>query len=257
MIRRQQLHRVVGMSCYLIRPQVNCRNLASQVLGLALRRLVPDFERGYGYQPLLAESFVDIEAFAGTCYQAANWVKIGQTQGRGRQDRQWVCPTTVKGVYVYPLRPDFCARLGVPEPQARPALAITEGLDGAEWADNEFGGARLGDRRLGERLVASARILAEQPGQPFSGVAKDDWPAVKGYYRMIDHADDSAVTMAAISARLGDAVRVVAKLGGHLDRDSDPPPGHQLMWRGFAGLQMMCLGYTLRDHLDLLEDVSG
>ena len=198
--RVQQLHRVVGMSRYLIRPQVQCHNLASKVLGLALRHLVPDFERQYGFRPLLVESFVDTEAFAGTCYQAANWVKIGQTQGRGRQDRKWICPTSVKDIYVYPLQADFRTQLGVPEPQAAPALAIAEGLDGSEWADNEFGGARLGDRRLGERLVASARRLAEHPGQPFSGVAKGDWPAIKGYYRMIDHADDSAVTMEAILA---------------------------------------------------------
>jgi hypothetical protein len=198
--RMQHLQRIVGMSRYLIRPQVHCRNLASQVLGMALRRLAQDFERRYGFEPLLVESFVDNEAFAGTCYQASNWVKIGQTQGRGRQDRKWVCPTTVKDVYVYPLRADFRARMGVAEPKGRATLAIAEGLEGAEWAENEFGGARLGDRRLGERLVESARMLAEHPGQPFSGVAKGNWPAVKGYYRMIDHADDSAMTMEAILA---------------------------------------------------------
>ena len=198
--RMQHLQRIVGMSRYLIRPQVHCRNLASHVLGMVLRRLAQDFERRYGFEPLLVESFVDNEAFGGTCYQASNWVKIGRTQGRGRQDRKWVCPTTVKDVYVYPLRADFRSQLGASEPKATPALAIAEGLDGAEWADNEFGGARLGDRRLGERLVASARRLAEHPGQPFSGVAKGDWPAIKGYYRMIDHADDSGVTMEAILA---------------------------------------------------------
>lgn len=198
--RRKQLHRVVGMSRYLIRPQVHCRNLASQVLGMSLRRLGKDFEGRYGFLPLLVESFVDTEAFAGTCYQAANWVKIGQTQGRGRQDREKARVLTVKDIYVYPLRPDFRAQLGAPEPKTAPGLAIAEGLEGAEWADNEFGGARLGDRRLGERLVESARMLAEHPGQPFSGVAKGNWPAVKGYYRMIDHAEDSEVTMEAILA---------------------------------------------------------
>ena len=198
--RLQHLQRIVGMSRYLIRPQVHCRNLASQVLGMVLRRLARDFENRFGFEPLLVESFVDNEAFAGTCYQASNWVKIGQTQGRGRQDRKWIRPATVKDIYMYPLRPDFRAQMGVPEPEGRPVLAIAEGLEGAEWAENEFGGAHLGDRRLGERLVESARMLAELPGEPFSGVAKGNWPAVKGYYRMIDHPDEAEVTMAAILA---------------------------------------------------------
>ena len=44
---------------------------------------------------------------------------------------------------------------------------------------------------------------------------------------------------------LGDAVLLVARLGGYLGRANDPPPGHQLMWRGYANLQMMCAGFML------------
>jgi hypothetical protein len=47
---------------------------------------VNDFENRYGYKPLLFESFVD-EAWSGSCYRAANWIKIGRTKGRGRQDK--------------------------------------------------------------------------------------------------------------------------------------------------------------------------
>ena len=47
-------------------------------------------------------------------------------------------------------------------------------------------------------------------------------------------------------ANLGDAVRLVARLGGSLGRKNDPPPGHQIMWQGYAVLQMMCLGFSLR-----------
>jgi len=46
---------------------------------------------------------------------------------------------------------------------------------------------------------------------------------------------------------LGDAVRLVATIGGYLGRNNDPPPGHQLMWQGYAALQLMCLGFALRD----------
>jgi hypothetical protein len=48
-------------------------------------------------------------------------------------------------------------------------------------------------------------------------------------------------------ANLGEAVRMVARLGGYLARTRDPPPGHQLMWYGYATLQGMCVGYALRD----------
>ena len=198
--RRECLHRVVGMSRFLIRPSVRCHNLASRVLGMALRSLGQDFQAQYGYSPWLVESFVETEHFAGTCYQATNWVPVGKTQGRGRQDRFSEKAKSVKAIYMYPLAPDFRTRLDVPEPTGLVALNLTDGLDGDEWAESEFGGAALGDRRLSDRLVESARTQATMPGRAFCGVAQGDWPAVKGYYRLIDKPDDSAVTLDAILA---------------------------------------------------------
>jgi hypothetical protein len=110
--RRKHLHRVVGMSRFLIRTSVHCQNLASCVLGLALRRIGADYEAQYAYRPWLVESFVDTEHFAGTCYRAANWVEIGQTQGRGRQDREHEKSQTIKTIYVYELESDMRTRLG-------------------------------------------------------------------------------------------------------------------------------------------------
>jgi Domain of unknown function (DUF4338)/Transposase DNA-binding/Transposase DDE domain len=198
--RRKHLHRVVGMSRFLIRTSVRCQNLASRVLGLALRRVGPDFETQYGYHPWLVESFVDTEHFAGTCYRAANWVEIGQTQGRGRQDRYEKRAKSVKAIYVYELESDWRTRMDVAEPIGLFPLEIAEGLDGTEWADNEFGGALLGDQRLNERIVDIARMQGSMPGRAFCGVAKGDVAAVKGYYRLIDKPDDSQVTMEAILA---------------------------------------------------------
>jgi hypothetical protein len=79
-------------------------------------------------------------------------------------------------------------------------LDITEGLEEHGWAEQEFGDAPLGDRRLGKRLVESAAIQARTPGRAFSGAAQGDWPRVKGYYRMIDQPEDSAVRPEAILA---------------------------------------------------------
>ena len=198
--RAKHQHRVVGMARFLIRPSVRCHNLASRVLGMALRGLGEDFEAQYGYRPWLVESFVDTEHFAGTSYQAANWLHIGQSQGRGRQDRAHTTPKSIKDIYMYALEPQYRALMGVAPPPAPVVLDIAQGLDEAQWAEHEFGGAELGDQRLNGRLVQSARALAAMPGRAFSGVAQGDKAAVKGYYRLIDKPDDSQVDMQAILA---------------------------------------------------------
>jgi len=210
--RREHLHRVVGMSRFLIRPSVRCQNLASCVQAMALRRIGADYEAQYGYRPWLVESFVDTAHFIGTSYRAANWLAIGQTRGRGRQDREHDNAKSIKTIYVYALEADLRSRMGVAEPSGwvlpeivdqskiGESLEVGVGLDGAEWANNEFGGANLGDQRLNERLVDIARLQGSMPGRAFCGVAKGDVAAVKGYYRLIDKPDDSQVTMAAILA---------------------------------------------------------
>ena len=197
--RQQQLHRVINLSRFLIRSSVCCHNLASHVLGMSLRCVADDFELRYGYRPWLVESFVDQTHYRGTCYQAANWIEVGQTQGRGRQDSANQQAETVKAIYLYPLETNFRHLMGIQRP-VREALEITAGLEGEQWAQNEFGGASLGDERLSKRLVESARVQAEKPGEAFSGAAQGNWALVKGYYRMIDQPDDAAITMEAILA---------------------------------------------------------
>jgi hypothetical protein len=196
--RGQHQHRVVGMSRFLIRGSVRCHNLASRVLGMACRGLAEDFQAQYGYRPWLLESFVDRENFVGTCYKAANWLAIGQSQGRGRQDRQHLRAKSVKDIYMFALEPQFRDLMGVAPPPAPVALSIGEGLDDAQWAANEFGGADLGDLRLGQRLVHSAAALAAMPGRAFCGAVQGDVAATKAYYRLIDKPDDSALTMQAM-----------------------------------------------------------
>ena len=197
--RQQQLHRVINLSRFLIRSTVCCHNLASRVLGVSLRCVAEDFELRYGYRPWLVESFVDQAHYSGTCYQASNWIEVGLTQGRGRQDSAHQHAETVKAIYLYPLENNFRHLMGIERP-VREALEITAGLEGDQWAQNEFGGAQLGDERLSKRLVDSVRVQAEKPGEAFSGAAQGNWPLVKGYYRMIDQPDDAAITMHAILA---------------------------------------------------------
>jgi hypothetical protein len=198
--QQAHLHRVIGMSRFLIRPSVNCRNLASKVLSMSVARLAVDFEQRYQYRPYLVESFVDTEHHSGTCYRAANWVEIGQTKGRGRQDRLTKSALSRKAIYVYPLASGFRKHLGLSSNAGLGALAVADGLDAEHWAKHEFGGAPLGDKRLSKRLVSAAEIKAEDPTRAFCGVAKGDWAATKAYYRMIDQAETSAVTMPNILA---------------------------------------------------------
>jgi len=187
--RREHLHRVVGMARFLIRPSVRCHNLASRVLGMACRIVAADYQAQYGYTPWLLESFVDTEQFLGTCYRAANWVAVGHSQGRGRQDRAHEKAKSVKAIYVYALAADWRARMGVSEPRVPQPLHPGEGLEGPHWAQHEFGGAELGDLRLGRRLVQCARALGLQPGRAFCGAANGDVAAVKAYYRLIGLPD--------------------------------------------------------------------
>ena len=197
-LRRKYLQYVVGMSRFLIRPSVQCHNLASKVLSMGMSIFPEDFERRYGIRPWLVESFVDTSRYFGTCYRAANWIVVGKTKGRGRQDRFNQSALSTKEIYVFPVEYDFRGRMGLSPDAGLGALSPVDGLDAEQWAENEFGGARLGDTRLSRRLVEVAAAKAEVPDRAFSGVAKGDWPAVKAYYRMIDQPEESAVNMSNI-----------------------------------------------------------
>jgi len=196
--RQENLHHVVNMSRFLIRSCVSCKNLASHVLGLAIKQFPGNFENRYGHRPLLLESFVDTSHYRGTCYKAANWQWIGSTKGRGRQDVLKKREETVKDIYVYPLDHDFRIKMKLPENSGLGALELQCGIDGEQWAQNEFGDAALGDQRLSNRLVDIGRKQGANPGCSYSGAAGGNWPEVKGYYRFIDKPDDSAVSMKTI-----------------------------------------------------------
>lgn len=188
------LDRVVGMGRFLIRPSVHCQNLASWALGQSMKQLPKDFEARYGYRPLLVETFVDTGEYSGTCYRAANWIRVGASQGQGRQGQGNESNKTVKDIYVYVLDQGFREQLGLPEHSGLGPLPLDAGLDSETWAEQEFGGAPLGDQRLTRRLVTCAAVLGDNPMASFPGAADGDWPLVKGYYRLIDQPEDSEVT---------------------------------------------------------------
>ena len=158
-----------------------------------------DFERLHGYRPWLLETFVDEREHTGASWRAANWVRVGETCGRGRQDRTHGASETRKAVYVYETEPAWRERLALLAPGGAP-LAPGDGLDAGSWAANEFGGAPLGDARLSARLVESAHHMAQCPMRAITGATNGARAVVKGHYRLIDQPADTEVTVEHILA---------------------------------------------------------
>jgi hypothetical protein len=114
--RARALAFIANNSRFLILPWVRIGRLASCLLGQLARRISADWQRKYGHALYLLESFVQVERFAGTCYRAANWIHVGLTQGRTRQDRYNNIQAPIKAVYLYPLHPQARQQLCHEEP---------------------------------------------------------------------------------------------------------------------------------------------
>jgi hypothetical protein len=111
--RLKNLCRVVINTRFLILPWVKVPHLASHLLGLNTRRISQDWEKLYHHEVVWLETFVDPErGFEGTCYKAANWVYLGQTTGRGKDDQTNKANRSLKLIFGYPLRKDFRQVLG-------------------------------------------------------------------------------------------------------------------------------------------------
>ena len=178
--RRAHLPEVIANSRFLIRPPWRVPNLASHALRLALRQVADDWQARYGYRPRLVETFVDGERFTGVCYRAANWREVGETTGRGRQDRQHTARRAKKRVFLYALDARARERLGGHAPLPPPPPA--------DWAEEEFGGARLGDARRRQRLLILARDLYARPQANLPQACKTR-ARTKAAYRFFDHAE--------------------------------------------------------------------
>jgi hypothetical protein len=105
--RRSGLSRITNNTRFLIPDWVRVPYLASHVLSRVCRRIDADWQAKYGHRIYLLETFVDRSRFQGTCYRAANWIGVGQTQGRTRNGPRGAPPEPIKDVYVYPLSKHF------------------------------------------------------------------------------------------------------------------------------------------------------
>ena len=109
--KENNLHFVVNNTRFLILPWVKVKFLASKVLALNARKISDDWFEIYNYHIYLLETFVEQDRFKGTCYKAANWIRVGQTKGTAKQGHDHLFHGKIKDVYLYPLRKDFKEKL--------------------------------------------------------------------------------------------------------------------------------------------------
>jgi hypothetical protein len=105
--RAQRLNWVVANTRFVLFPWLRIKNLASKALSLAAERIRTDWQQRYGYAPVLLETFVEVGRYRGTCYRAANWIRLGVTRGEGRMGRHSSHGSVPREIYVYPLVADF------------------------------------------------------------------------------------------------------------------------------------------------------
>lgn len=96
---------------FLILPWVTVPHLASHILSRMARMLSADWQQLYAHPIYFVETFIDPQRFRGTCYRAANWIPMGVTTGRGKDDQAHKANRSIKEVLGYPLVKDFRQRL--------------------------------------------------------------------------------------------------------------------------------------------------
>jgi hypothetical protein len=109
--RRKNIRLLAYNTRFLILPWVTVAHLASHILGRMARMIAADWQRVYGHPIYFLETFIDPQRFRGTCYRAANWIYLGDTNGRGKDDRRHEPNRSIKQVLGYPLSRDFRRRL--------------------------------------------------------------------------------------------------------------------------------------------------
>jgi len=185
--RRANLNRVVCNSRFLILPTVQVPNLASHVLSQCLMRLSDDWAERYGYEPVLAETFVDPSRFAGTCYRAANWLHVGQTAAEDTAYPNGKIAGGSKDIYLHPLRRDWKKILCTEPTVALGSMPQVEAP--GNWTEEEFGRVQFFDERLKSRLFALAADFFAQPGELIPQACSGSEAKTKAAYRFFQNGN--------------------------------------------------------------------
>lgn len=162
--REQNRHLVIGLSRFLIRPELHCANLASRCYGLVLQRVREDWFERYSVKPVLVETYVDRSTYTGKSLVAANWLRIGQSLGRGRTSpNQHTRPRSAKDVWVWQWDPQARAKL---QERTLPGVvprSIFSPSQQDRWVEEELDGLDLGHAKLHQRL---AKMLEDRWAHP-------------------------------------------------------------------------------------------
>jgi hypothetical protein len=110
-VRPHNLRYVSNNTRFLVLPWIKVPHLASHLLSRVARRVSADWVDKYGHPLYCLETFVQRSRYRGVCYRAANWQLVGQSTGRGRNDRRHQRKVPEKDLYLYPLTRDFRRRL--------------------------------------------------------------------------------------------------------------------------------------------------
>lgn len=154
------LPHVVNNNRFLILPWVRIRNLASHLLARTLKMLRADWPASFKAEPYLVETFVDLDKYRGACYQAANWLYLGETRGFAKAGKIFVYHGKRKGVFVYPLNRRF-RRIIAEDPCRHPNPKTARGrvrnmmLQRPDWSPEILADIGLGETevmQLGDML---------------------------------------------------------------------------------------------------------
>ena len=105
--RKRNIRFIAYNTRFLILPWIRVPHLATHILGRVAAMLPYDWRRLYGHPVWFAETFIDPDRFRGTCYRAANWIYMGRTTGRGKDDLTHRRNRSIKEVFGLPLTRKF------------------------------------------------------------------------------------------------------------------------------------------------------
>lgn len=152
--REQNRHRVIGLARFLLRPGLRCANLASHCYGLVLPRVRADWHERYGVSPLWVETYVDRSTQTGKSLVAANWLRLGQTLGRGRTTASKKArPTTQKDVWVWQWDREARTALQARRLPVVVARSVFSPSLAEDWIPEELDGLALGHVKLQRRFA--------------------------------------------------------------------------------------------------------
>jgi len=161
--RNHNRQQVIGLARFVIRPGLSCSCLASRCYGLVLKAVALDWFQRYGITPVLVETYVDRQNHQGKSLAAANWRRIGESKGRGRDDRERLKPKSLKDVWIYELDPKARLHLQTQPVELLAPRSVFAGLIHSDELAEEMAGVDLGDRRLNQRIKRMLQARWQHP----------------------------------------------------------------------------------------------